>query len=134
MDSGDEGLFGRDMCHRPPLTILPAVRTGMRCARYRQKMISELWPLADLLDAAAILGSDYTIPSSCGRFVLPTWSYGRVEVDLFTDVMLILPEEEYRKDVCMKLERLFVTYDVVGELQFIRIKRKGLWQGKGIYL
>lgn len=128
-DNGQE-LFGRDWRYRPPMTVLlPAkfsyeVRTDSRDHDgLRTSRIIELQPFVDLFDCPAAIGGDYMFMAGGWRYVLPTWSIGRIEVDIFTENYLLLPEDKHRREVYDRLNKAGYYYQIIGEMEFINIKR-----------
>lgn len=84
--------------------------------------MEELQAFADLFDSPAIVGGDYMYMCSL-RYVLETWSLGRIEIDIFRENYLILPQECYRMKVCQALKIAGYAYKVVGSNGFLDIKR-----------
>lgn len=125
-DEADDGLFGHDGRHMPlPTIALPA----RGCARgrlsdvHRRFYAKQLEPFEELFDAPASLGSYDPFYNSGRRFMLPTWDYGRIEADVFRENILLLPEEDFREQVCEKLNRAGYRYQIVGEQEFININK-----------
>ena len=126
----DEQLFGHDMRHHPPLRIMPTSRfayehitDNRQYDGIRRKRMKELDKFIVLFDAPGIIGGDYMFMSSCWRYVIPTWDYGRIEVDVFKENYLLLPEQEHRIHICDRLKTAGYLFQIIGELKFINIKR-----------
>lgn len=125
--SDDNDIFGHDGRHKPPLTILPAAkyRNELRYISHdvsRQRRMEELQAFAEIFDSPAVFGGDYMY--MCGlRYVLETWSLGRIEIDIFRENYLILPQKGHRMKVCQALKSAGYAYNVVGVNGFLNIKR-----------
>lgn len=126
----DEQLFGHDMRHHPPLRIMPTaqfiheyITDNRQWDGIRRQRKKELDKFVVLFDAPGIIGGDYMFMPSGWRYVIPTWDYGRIEVDVFKENYLLLPEQKHRKNICKKLSQAGYSFQLIGELQFINIKR-----------
>ena len=85
--------------------------------------MKELDKFIVLFDAPGIIGGDYMFMSNCWRYVIPTWDYGRIEVDVFKENYLLLPEQKHRIHICNRLNTAGYSFQIIGELKFINIKR-----------
>ena len=123
-DWEDDDLFGHDGRHKPPFVYLPA-KFSRRSQNIRRKwqLEKELESLEELLDCPKAIGGDYMFMSTALRYVLFTWSVGRIEVDVLSTHFLLLPDETYRDAIYARLNNAGYYYQIVGDLQFIKIKR-----------
>lgn len=55
-----------------------------------------------------------------------TWKYGRIEVDIFKENVIISTEADHRHDIISRLNRGGFFYQIIGEEQLINIRRKCL--------
>ena len=130
-DDNGENLFGHDMRHKPPLVVMLPARFAYEFINdkrdydgTRTKRMAELLPFIKLFDCPAAIGGDYIYMSGGWRYVLPTWNLGRIEIDIFLENYLLLPEENHRRAVYEILNKAGYFYQVVGDREFINIKRK----------
>lgn len=123
-DWNDDDLFGHDGRHKPPFVFLPAKfsRRSRNISRKCQ-LEKELESLEELLDCPKAIGGDYMFMSTALRYVLFTWSVGRIEVDVLSTHFLLLPEDTYRDAIYARLNNAGYYYQIVGDLKFIKIKR-----------
>lgn len=123
-DWDDDDLFGHDGLHKPPFVYLPAKfsRRSRNISR-KWQLEKELESLEELFDCPKAIGGDYMFMSTALRYVLFTWSVGRIEVDILSTHFLLLPEETYRDAIYARLNNAGYYYQIVGDLQFIKIKR-----------
>lgn len=134
-DQQDDELFGHDCRHRPPFSYLPAKPSRFECLRQRsqyfrhqsrkrnQNIDSLVSQLEELFDCPKAIGGDYMFMSTALRYVLFTWSVGRIEVDVLSTHILLLPEDTYRDAIYARLNNAGYYYQIVGDSQFIKIKR-----------
>lgn len=123
-DWDDDDLFGHDGRHKPPFVYLPAKFSGSsQNIRRKWQLEKELESLEELLDCPKAIGGDYMFMSTALRYVLFTWSVGRIEVDVLPTHFLLLPEETYREAIYARLNNAGYYYQIVGDLKFIKIKR-----------
>ena len=129
-DHGQE-LFGHDGRHNPPLTILLPARFSYEFANQnrdhdgvRSKRLAELQPFAELFDCPTAIGGDYLFMNGGWRYLLPTWRHGAIEIDIFRENYLLLPEDNHRREVYEILNQAGYYYQIIGEKEFINIKRE----------
>ena len=126
----DEGLFGRDMRHRqPPQILLPArfayeyINDKRDYDGLRSRRIAELEVFAEIFDCPGAVGGDSIYMAGGYRYVLPTWRLGRIEIDIYRENYLLLPEQDHRLEVYERLNKAGFYYQIIGEKEFINIKR-----------
>lgn len=126
----DEGLFWRDMRHRQPPTIMLPARFSYEIMNdnrdhdgLRSRRIAELDVFAEIFDCPGAIGGDSIYMAGGWRYVLPTWSMGRIEIDIFRENYLLLPEQDHRLEVYDRLNKAGYYYQIIGEQEFINIKR-----------
>ena len=130
-DDYHDDLFGHDGRYKPPLTVLLPARFSYEdhgedktYDSTRTRRLKELQQFVELFDCPAAIGGDYLFMNGGWRYLLPTWSHGYIEIDIFRENYLLLPEPHKRTEVYDILNKAGYYYQIVGEQEFINIKRK----------